>query len=105
MLVGTKNVVKVCTQYNVRKVLAPLYEQISYCRGKSSTTMSLLPSAAFYITKSGKGKNAVFCFTGGGFGHGAGMSQNGARILAEQGESYESILHYFYKDIELAILE
>ena len=42
---------------------------------------------------------------GGGLGHGAGMSQNGARILAEQGESYESILHYFYKDIELAILE
>ena len=42
---------------------------------------------------------------GGGLGHGAGMSQNGARILAEQGESYESNLHYFYKDIELAILE
>lgn len=37
-----------------------------------------------------------------GFGHGMGMSQYGAKKLAEQGNDYRSILKYYYKN---AILE
>lgn len=39
--------------------------------------------------------------TGKGFGHGVGMSQWGAKALAEQGKKAEDIVNYFYKDIEI----
>lgn len=38
---------------------------------------------------------------GSGFGHGVGLSQWGAKALAEQGYSPEKIISYFFKDIEL----
>ncbi|MFZ5752817.1 MAG: SpoIID/LytB domain-containing protein [Bacillota bacterium] len=39
--------------------------------------------------------------SGKGFGHGVGMSQWGAKALAEQGKSPEDIIRYFFKDIEI----
>lgn len=39
--------------------------------------------------------------TGKGYGHGVGMSQWGARALAEQGRSPEDIVRYFFKDIQI----
>ena len=96
VLVGKKNVIKICTQYNIRKVLAPVYEQVSYNDGKSKTSMSLLPSAAFYVANAVKDDEAAFEFVGGGFGHGAGMSQCGAEKMAKLGKNYQEILlHYF----------
>jgi stage II sporulation protein D len=43
-----------------------------------------------------------FVFVGQGCGHGVGMSQHGARILAESGWTYVEILRYFYTGIEIA---
>lgn len=40
-------------------------------------------------------------FTTKGYGHGVGMSQYGANGMAEEGKSYETILSYYYKDIEI----
>lgn len=96
VLVGKKNVVKVCTQYNVRKVLAPISEYVYYNNGKSYSTMSLLPSAAFYISDASNDQGTAFRFTGGGFGHGTGMSQCGAAEMAARGKDFRAILeHYF----------
>jgi len=39
--------------------------------------------------------------SGEGFGHGVGMCQWGARALAEEGNSYEEIVTYYYQDVEL----
>jgi stage II sporulation protein D len=39
--------------------------------------------------------------SGKGFGHGVGMSQWGARALAEQGKSPEEILQYFFRGIRI----
>ncbi|NLT94976.1 MAG: SpoIID/LytB domain-containing protein [Clostridia bacterium] len=39
--------------------------------------------------------------TGKGYGHGVGMSQWGARALAEQGKSPEEIVSYFFRDVEI----
>ena len=39
---------------------------------------------------------------GGGYGHGVGLSQNGAKGMAEAGMGYREILAYFYQDVELA---
>jgi stage II sporulation protein D len=38
---------------------------------------------------------------GRGFGHGVGMSQWGAHGLANRGQSYEQILHHYYRGTEL----
>lgn len=38
---------------------------------------------------------------GGGFGHGAGLSQNGANELAEKGYDYKEILKYFFEGIDI----
>jgi hypothetical protein len=42
-----------------------------------------------------------FVFVGQGCGHGVGMSQHGAKILAESGWTSEQILKYFYTGIEI----
>lgn len=41
-------------------------------------------------------KEGVYTFTVRGYGHGIGMSQNGANYLAQQGKSYEEILLHYY---------
>ncbi|MGF1514080.1 MAG: SpoIID/LytB domain-containing protein [Elainellaceae cyanobacterium] len=45
-----------------------------------------------------------FTFSGRGFGHGVGMSQWGARGLADQGHSYDSILGHYYQGTALALI-
>ena len=97
VIVGTGNVVKVCTQYNIRKVLAPVYEKIKRKSGESVSSYSMLPSAAFYIDTVKNNKGTSFKITGGGFGHGAGLSQSGAAAMAEAGEDYDVIIKHFFK--------
>lgn len=41
-------------------------------------------------------KDGTYTFTVRGYGHGIGMSQNGANYLAQQGKSYEEILLHYY---------
>lgn len=38
---------------------------------------------------------------GKGFGHGVGMCQWGARLLAEQGKSPEDIVKFYFKDVDI----
>ncbi|HDS31038.1 MAG TPA: SpoIID/LytB domain-containing protein [Firmicutes bacterium] len=45
--------------------------------------------------------NGMIVFKGTGMGHGVGMSQHGARILAESGWKYTEILTYFYTGIDI----
>lgn len=40
-------------------------------------------------------------FNGHGYGHGLGMSQWGAKAMAEQGFTYEEILKHYYKDTNI----
>ena len=52
-----------------------------------------LPSTLFVVKQSKKG---VWEFSGGGFGHGAGLSQAGAIDLARRGWKVSQILSYYY---------
>ncbi len=56
-----------------------------------------LKSAAFDVYYS----DGVFTFVTYGYGHGVGMSQNGANILAKQGYTYSEILKYYFTGIEV----
>lgn len=44
----------------------------------------------------------VFVFNGHGFGHGVGMSQHGAKVMAESGYNHTAILNFYFTDIEVA---
>ena len=50
--------------------------------------------------KAGSSKT-VFVFRGRGWGHGIGMSQNGAKGMAKEGFSAEEILKWYYSGVEV----
>lgn len=54
-----------------------------------STTFSILLEDNIYITTKG-------------YGHGVGMSQYGANEMAKEGYTYDEILLYYYKDVEIS---
>lgn len=56
-----------------------------------------LKSASFDISYS----DGYFIFTTYGWGHGVGMSQNGANYLGKIGYTYEQILKYYYTGIDV----
>jgi SpoIID/LytB domain protein len=86
-------------EYNIRTLFKGLTINCSTASGATSTrtNFGFLPSAYFATEKTG----SSITFYGGGYGHGAGMSQYGAKGLAERGYSYQEILKYYYTDIDL----
>ena len=42
-----------------------------------------------------------YVFNGGGYGHGVGMSQWGANILAKKGYNYDKILEFYFKNVTI----
>ena len=50
-----------------------------------------------------KKEPSFFVLTGHGWGHGAGLCQIGAAVMASEGKSYEEILSYYYHNTRLAI--
>ncbi|HJC11179.1 MAG TPA: SpoIID/LytB domain-containing protein [Candidatus Blautia merdigallinarum] len=91
------------SEYDIRTALAP--EGLSVTRQDGSQVMgtSLLPSAYFTLEESRdeQGDLTGYKILGGGYGHGVGMSQNGAKGMADTGKNYQEILKYFYKDVEI----
>ena len=47
------------------------------------------------------GSGDVFVITGTGNGHNVGMSQYGAKAMAELGYTYDEILKFYYTDITI----
>lgn len=100
---GTKGSMEIAGEYQIRKFLSAKGYPIQKNDGTVSREMDLLPSACFTAVPEKEGETiASFTFYGGGYGHGVGMSQNGAQHLAEQGKTYEEILAYFYQNIEIS---
>lgn len=85
------------SEYNIRSVLGCGAEKIVYADG-SEAQMALLPSAFCALRVQPDG---TVTLVGGGYGHGLGMSQNGANGMAKAGMNYEEILHYFYNEIQI----
>ena len=65
-------------------------------------TLRTLPSTLFVLTPAGPG---TWRLEGGGFGHGAGLSQAGAIDLAARGWSLERILSHYYPGTSLLPLQ
>ena len=50
----------------------------------------------------GHSSDGTFTITGAGNGHNVGMSQYGAKAMAEMGYGYEEILRFYYTDVTIA---
>lgn len=91
------------SEYDIRTLLAPEGALIVRQDGSEIKGGSLLPSAYFSLEEeTDQDGNFTGCrILGGGYGHGVGMSQNGAKGMAETGKTCGEILTYFYKDVEI----
>lgn len=93
--------IKVISEHNIRYILSA--EDTKVIRQDGSRVAStLLPSGFFVITTGKENGNVVrYTLVGGGFGHGVGMSQNGARKMALEHYSAGEILLYFYENCSI----
>ena len=100
---GTTGIYQIMKEYNIRSIIRPTN---SYTNGpdivvelmdKQSKNYPVLPSAfcCFELT------DQQVIIYGGGNGHGVGMSQWGAKGMAEAGYTHLEILKTFYTDIKL----
>ena len=48
-------------------------------------------------------ENGVWTLIGHGWGHGAGLCQIGAAVMASEGKTYEEILQYYYHGARLGV--
>jgi stage II sporulation protein D len=81
-IVGTKASLIIGKELEIRRVLSP----------------SHLYSSAFFVEKENlvEGIPQKFILRGAGWGHGVGLCQIGAAVMAEQGYQFDEILiHYF----------
>ena len=89
----------ICGEYQIRYVLLN-EDTIIYKQDGNSVSMSALLPSAFIKIETGQNNGSVigYSIVGGGYGHGNGMSQNGAGNMAKEGYSYTDILTLFYED-------
>lgn len=89
-------------EYQIRQFLA-LADPVITLQDKSTREgWKLLPSAFILLNPVMEGEVLTgYEILGGGYGHGEGMSQNGAKHMAEQGESWKTILNNYYGEIEV----
>lgn len=100
---GSAATVKVVTENNIRHVLSNVTESAIRRDGSTSNARDMIPSAFAVIDlyRNEEGKVTGYKITGGGFGHGVGMSQNGAKNLAENGYTYDKILAFYFQGITI----
>ena len=99
---GTDGTVTIKGQSAIRSALGNPSLIITKKDGGTMTGSATLPSAFIAIEKRTEEDGSLsFHIYGGGFGHGVGMSQNGAQGMAKTGKGYKQILDFFYHGTEL----
>lgn len=101
-IVTNSGTYKVIAEYNIRYVLCDRKSIVVKQDGSTVVPTALIPSG-FFIIETGKSNGNVVGYTliGGGYGHGVGMSQNGAKALGLEGVPYAEILSFFFEGCEL----
>ena len=96
-ITGSENTITIETENKIRSVLGGKGYQIEKQDGTVIDSSKLLPSAFFTIENQAE----QYIIHGGGYGHGIGMSQNGANEMAKEGMSYKEILQTFYTGVRI----
>ncbi len=96
-----RGIYKVVSEYNIRYVLNQDCEVLR--QDGSPYSGSLLLPSAYIVIGLKKTEDVVtgYEIKGGGYGHGAGMSQNGAKAMALSEMSAEEILSFFFKGCQV----
>lgn len=104
---GTGGTREVRGEGQIRAILGNTESVIEKQDGTTLTGWSSLPSSFISIECSQPDENQVTTFTiyGGGYGHGVGMSQNGAQGMAKAGMNYREILEFFYEGVDVSEME
>lgn len=97
LIEGEKVAYLVRKEYNIRSVLCDGKTQVLRQDGTFAGAASILPSAFLEIQAVMK-ENFVtgYALSGGGYGHGVGLSQNGAKQMAKNGMNAEEITEFFF---------
>lgn len=90
--------VDICDEYSIRIILGCGIGKVTWQDGSESSDLITIPSSYFTVISS---ENGNYTLCGGGYGHGIGMSQNGAKGMADLGYSYQEILEKFYQGVSL----
>ncbi len=90
-------------QYDIRRALCDPSLSLTLNDDSGVEGFQALPSAFVYVERSYTDDDGITYFRvyGGGYGHGAGMSQNGAQGMAKNGMDYREILTFFYNDVSI----
>ncbi|MFI3238638.1 MAG: SpoIID/LytB domain-containing protein [Lachnospiraceae bacterium] len=99
LVCGTIHTYKIVLEYNIRYILNSSGVAITKQDGTVTNTGSLLPSGFFYLdVYFTNGIVTSYQIFGGGYGHGVGMSQNGANQMAITGMTCGDILKFYFPD-------
>ena len=97
-LEGENGDIKLVGENAVRNCIKPVNIKLS---DGSVREMSSLPSTFFAIEEN----DGMLYFYGGGFGHGVGMSQNGAKAISDMGMDHKKIISAFFTGCEIKKIE
>lgn len=86
------------TENEIRFALGKYLLKLELADGTVRSDCSSVPSACFEVKSQ---KDGTIVLSGGGFGHGIGMSQYGADAMGREGKTWQEILAYYYKGSEV----
>lgn len=100
---GKEGTMKIVGEFAARAILANASDSLTRQNGSINSVSTLLPSSFAYVdvTTDDTGLVTGFEVHGGGYGHGIGMSQNGANHMAQDGWDHNQILQFYYEGVEL----
>ncbi len=101
---GDAGDVSVFGENSIRTVLANSADKVTRKDESTGPASSSVPSAFFYI-ECDFGEDAHimgYHLKGGGFGHGIGMSQNGAVYMAKAGMDFEGIIQAYFPGVTVS---
>ena len=102
IIYGDEATVMIKTESFIRKIINPNGCVINKQDGSTVDTFTSLPSAFFAVEEVKEGESLKgYTFYGGGYGHGAGMSQNAANTMGNNSIGYQDILNFFYNNITI----
>ncbi|HCM20364.1 MAG TPA: amidase, partial [Porphyromonadaceae bacterium] len=89
-IIGTERVMTIGKELEIRRTLSK----------------SHLYSSAFVVDTEDENEEGIpqtFTLTGAGWGHGVGLCQIGAAMMAEKGYDYKAILHHYFPNAETGV--
>lgn len=102
-ITGDAGSVTVSGQSNIRVLFATDGKAITEQDGSELTGWTGVPSNFYYVKKDTS--SGLYILKGGGYGHGVGMSQNGANELAKLGYTAAQIISHYYNGAVLSSVE